>query len=43
MTRRCRRKVFHRLVFTRALAVHVTEIRRVPLFVWRERLWEALL
>jgi hypothetical protein len=43
MMRPCRRKLSRRVIFTRALAVHVTEIRRVPLFVWRERLWEALL
>jgi hypothetical protein len=34
MTRQCRRKFFHRVIFTRALAVRVTEIRRVPLFRW---------
>ena len=29
-----RRKLFHRVIFTRALAVRVTEIRRVTLFRW---------
>jgi hypothetical protein len=29
-----RRKFSHRVIFTRALAVRVTEIRRVPLFQW---------
>jgi hypothetical protein len=34
-----RRKLFHRVIFTRALAVRVTEIRRVTLFRWP---WERL-
>jgi hypothetical protein len=34
MTRRCRRKLFHRVIFTRALAVRVTEIRSITLFGW---------
>jgi hypothetical protein len=29
-----RRKFFHRVIFTRARAVRVTEIRRVTLFRW---------
>ena len=29
-----RRKLFHRVIFTRSLAVRVTEIRRVTLFRW---------
>jgi hypothetical protein len=34
MTCQSRRKLFHRVIFTRALAVRVTEIRRVTLFRW---------
>jgi hypothetical protein len=29
-----RRKLFHRVIFTRSLAVRVTEIRRVTPFRW---------
>jgi hypothetical protein len=29
-----RRKFFHRVIFTRTLAVRVIEIRRVPLLRW---------
>jgi hypothetical protein len=34
MTCQSRRKLFHRVIFTRALAVRVTEIHRVTLFRW---------